>query len=78
MAATSRENEEAMWSVKYSPPQYGRKRNPDLQITGPSLRGSSAGGQQHNSSGRFAGPADDATSYVSSSYVTSYYQGGQR
>ncbi|KAG2496283.1 hypothetical protein HYH03_005516 [Edaphochlamys debaryana] len=58
------------WRANYQPPQYGRRRNPELQITGPSLR---SGGATRGASARAGGyvpAADDATTYVSS---TSYY-----
>ncbi|PNW81325.1 hypothetical protein CHLRE_07g351150v5 [Chlamydomonas reinhardtii] len=56
------------WRATYQAPQYGRRRNPELQITGPSLRSTSARGA--GGGGGYARAADDATSYVSS---TSYY-----
>ncbi len=56
------------WRATYQAPQYGRRRNPELQITGPSLRSTSARGG--GGGGGYARAADDATSYVSS---TSYY-----
>jgi NIMA (never in mitosis gene a)-related kinase len=56
------------WRAAYQPPQYGRRRNPELQITGPSLR--SAGARGGGGRAGYAPAADDATTYVSS---TSYY-----
>ncbi|GLC34392.1 hypothetical protein PLESTB_000733300 [Pleodorina starrii] len=63
------------WSAAYQPPQYGRRRNPELQITGPSLRSSGGprpggGGGGGGARGGYVPAAEDATTYVSS---TSYY-----
>ncbi|EFJ48588.1 flagellar autonomy 2 protein [Volvox carteri f. nagariensis] len=59
------------WKAQYQPPQYGRRRNPELQITGPSLRsGGPRGGGGGGGRAGFVPAADDATTYVSS---TSYY-----
>ncbi|GLI67276.1 hypothetical protein VaNZ11_011460 [Volvox africanus] len=59
------------WNAAYQPPQYGRRRNPELQITGPSLRtaGARAGGGGGGRAG-YVPAAEDATTYVSS---TTYY-----
>lgn len=61
-----------VWTAKYSPPQYGRRRCPELQITGPSLRGGP--GVRPGSARGYTPAADDATTYVSSSYATGYYK----
>ncbi|KXZ42056.1 hypothetical protein GPECTOR_214g438 [Gonium pectorale] len=59
------------WRATYQPPQYGRRRNPELQITGPSLRSTGArGGGGGGGRAGFVPAADDATTYVSS---TTYY-----
>jgi NIMA (never in mitosis gene a)-related kinase len=60
------------WKATYQPPQYGRRRNPELQITGPSLRTSGPGraGGGGGARGGYVPAAEDATTYVSS---TSYY-----
>ena len=66
---------EGAWTAKYSPPQYGRKRNPDLMVTGPTLRGGGGTGNRPSSAaagGYAPRAADDATTYVSSH--TSYYR----
>lgn len=60
-----------VWNAQYTAPQFGRKRCPDLQITGPSLR---EGGRPGSARvGGYTPAADDATTYVSSSYATGYY-----
>lgn len=61
-----------VWNVQYRAPQFGRKRCPDLQITGPSLRDGGRPGSARM--GGYTPAADDATSYVSSSYATGYYK----
>ncbi|PNH11363.1 Serine/threonine-protein kinase Nek8 [Tetrabaena socialis] len=57
------------WGAVYQAPQYGRRRNPELQITGPSLRSGTVRGGGGGGGG-YVPAADDATTYVSS---TSYY-----
>ncbi|KAG1669259.1 hypothetical protein FOA52_003296 [Chlamydomonas sp. UWO 241] len=61
----ARHQEASVWTARHEPPQYGRKRNPDLMVTGPTLRGTSAraGGGAPYAAARMA---DDATTYVSS------------
>uniref|UniRef100_A0A7S3QYD2 non-specific serine/threonine protein kinase n=1 Tax=Dunaliella tertiolecta TaxID=3047 RepID=A0A7S3QYD2_DUNTE len=61
-----------VWNVQYRAPQFGRKRCPDLQITGPSLRDGGRPGSARM--GGYTPAADDATTYVSSSYATGYYK----
>ncbi|GAX73448.1 hypothetical protein CEUSTIGMA_g900.t1 [Chlamydomonas eustigma] len=64
----------AVWTAKYSPPQYGRKRATDLMITGPSLRANSQGrpNSARAGGGYYARAADDATTYVSSTTYNGY------
>ena len=59
------------WGATYQPPQYGRRRCPELQITGPSLRGGSA---RAGGGGGYVPAADDATSFATTSYATTYYK----
>lgn len=64
--------ESALWNTTYQAPQYGRKRCPDLMVTGPTLRGAAAGGGRPGSAAPYAAHvADDATSYISG---TTYYR----
>lgn len=61
----------AVWGVQYSAPQYGRKRASDLMATGPTLRGGPGVGRPGSARpGGYVPAADDATTYVSSSYAT--------
>ncbi|GFR44099.1 hypothetical protein Agub_g5259 [Astrephomene gubernaculifera] len=63
------------WRATYQPPQYGRRRNPELQITGPSLRSTGArGGGGGGGRAGYVPAAEDATTYVSS---TTYYTGNR-
>lgn len=59
------------WRSTYQPPQYGRRRCPELQITGPSLRSTGAGARGGGGRAGYVPAADDATSYTTS-YYTSY------
>lgn len=59
------------WRATYQPPQYGRRRCPELQITGPSLR---AGSARAGGGGGYAAAADDATSFATTSYATTYHR----
>lgn len=34
MQSMAQQQSAAVWTARYSPPQYGRKRNPDLMVTG--------------------------------------------
>jgi hypothetical protein len=73
MQTSSKEQAAAAWSAAYLPPQFGRKRAPDLSATGPSGRGAAGGlggTGARGGAGVFAA-ADDATSYATS-YNTSY------
>ncbi|KAL6752721.1 flagellar autonomy 2 NIMA family kinase [Haematococcus lacustris] len=70
----SRMQSSQVWGAKYSPPTHGRRRCPELQITGPSLRGQGGGrpgsARAAGGGGGYVAAADDATTYVSSSYAT--------
>eukprot|EP00955_Chlamydomonas_euryale_P000669 7710-Chlamydomonas_euryale.AAC.1 len=70
LEASAAQHEQAVWTASYQAPQYGRKRNTDLMVTGPTLRGGSRPG---SAAPYAAAPrmADDATTYVSS---TTHYR----
>jgi hypothetical protein len=74
MQTSSKEQAAGAWAAAYMPPQFGRKRAPDLSATGPSGRGAAGGlggTGARGGGGLFVAAADDATSYATS-YNTSY------